>query len=961
MNKRVTHILAAAAMWSFCMLLIGGVLPRFGLQLLGELGRPLSDWLPLLLAVFLITAGALAIRLRMQSRGGYREGGEGDELLVAGRRRGEDRVPLLRVNSLPSEGGGGSGMAPARVPTTSVKADLSSDTPSTSVESLPEVQVERPRPRRTTVQLSVGRLPAKDPRLAEETEGGASDGEGSPRHGEEASLPGSLGGEREGGQLHQRLQLPTLVSDFFGRSVELAELESARTLSHFRILGLQGAGGIGKTSLAFAFARQVAADYPDALLYLDLRGQGDRPLSVAEAQGQIIRAYRPFARLPEHEQELQRLYQSVLGEMRGILLLDNVTSSQQIQSLLPPAGSGDQGGLSRWLTIFTTRQPLSVPGQALVHVDPLPSNDARRLLQTIAPRVGTAGDRIIGSCGQVPLALRLIGTLIQRHPEVSVETLPARLASRQSGPLLGGPVENALRLCLDLLSESQQKQWRMLAVFPGFFDLTAAAAVWKLHPDLAAGALGQLIEQALVEQDQATGRYRLHDVVLTFLESRLVGEEQREAHHRFAAHYQSLLHEAEALYEEAGPRFQAGIELLDREWHNILAGQVWATTHASQDRSACELCSAFPDAGKHLLQLQLNPRERIRWIEAALEAARVLNRRKAVIRHLIALGDAYSDLCESQHAIDIYQQALDLALSTQDRRGEALVRIGLGNAFSVVGSLVRAREFHDQSLELANQLKDPRLEMVALGNLGVSHAARGEVQTAQLLFDQQYKLARRVGDRRQEALALGGIGMTDLAMGKIDLAIEFLERQLLLAKEIGDRHAQAMALTYLGKARGQLRDNARGLDALEEALAICLELADRRGESLVLGALGIAHSQRDEIEIARQFFDRQLALSREIGDRLGEGKALLSLSEIALETGNRVLAADLARQALVITSSQGDVLGQGTSHYRLALTHAASGDLRKAASSAERASQLLQEIQLPILGEVEAKLAEWSR
>ncbi|MGA1367106.1 MAG: hypothetical protein ACO394_01165 [Blastocatellia bacterium] len=133
MNKRVTHILAAAAMWSFCMLLIGGVLPRFGLQLLGELGRPLSDWLPLLLAVFLITTGALAIRLRMQSRGGYQEGGEGDELLVAGRRRGEDRVPLLRVNRLPSEGGGGAGMAPGRGPPPSVKADLSSDTPSTSV------------------------------------------------------------------------------------------------------------------------------------------------------------------------------------------------------------------------------------------------------------------------------------------------------------------------------------------------------------------------------------------------------------------------------------------------------------------------------------------------------------------------------------------------------------------------------------------------------------------------------------------------------------------------------------------------------------------------------------------------------------------------------------------------------------------------------------------------------------
>ena len=165
MNKRLTHILAAAAMWSFCMLLIGGVLPRFGLQLLGELGRPLNDWLPLLLAVFLITAGALAVRLRMQSRGGYRESGEGDELLLAGHRRGEDRVPLLRVNSLPAEGSGGAGMAPGRVPAPTVNPDLSFDPFSTNVEAPGQSpgQAERPRPKRTTVQLSVGRVPAQNP------------------------------------------------------------------------------------------------------------------------------------------------------------------------------------------------------------------------------------------------------------------------------------------------------------------------------------------------------------------------------------------------------------------------------------------------------------------------------------------------------------------------------------------------------------------------------------------------------------------------------------------------------------------------------------------------------------------------------------------------------------------------------------------------------------------------------
>jgi len=970
MNKRVTHVLVATAMWSFCMLLIGGVFPRFGIQLLGEFGRPLAEWLPWLLVLLVGTTVALVARLRMQARGEYQDGAAGGEARLPLRSGGDDPVPLLRATGMAGGGtrpgervdrerplilrkegekerGASGATEPATEPATGLEAG--------------ELPLERPRALRTTVQLTPGRVPgvARSVSLPDDTvvDGGAAGAAG------RSAPPLSKGSEgpfwQEMGGGRRLLRLPTLAGDLLGRSAELTDLEAARTKNRARVIGLQGTGGIGKISLAVSFANQVAAEYPDAQIHLDLRGQGERPLSVAEAQGQIIRAYRPLARMPEHEQELQRLYQSVLGEQRGILLLENVTSVQQVQSLLPTAG-GDGG--ARWLTIFTARQPLNVPGQFMLRVDLLPTSEARQLLLSLAPRVGPAVDRIVGACGQSPLALRLVGSLINRYPSVSVETLPARLMARQgSAPLAGGPIENALRVAYDLLSESLQRYWRMLAVFPGTFDLSAVAAVWKVHPDTAATLLNQLVEDALVEHDTEMNRYRLHSVILAFVEPRLVGEEQRETRHRCAAHYQSLLHEAEALYEQAGPLLLVGMELLDQEWHNILASQVWATTHAAQDRSACELCSAFPDAGKHLLELRLNPRERIRWSEAALEAARILNRRKAVIRHLVTLGDTYSDLCESQHAIDTYQQSIELARAAQDRRGEALAQIGLGNAYAGVGALDRAREVHEHSLELANQLQDQRLEVTALGNLGRTHYARGEVQTAQLLFDQQFKLARRLGDRHQEAMALGGMGMAELALGKIDLALELLERQLLLAKEIGDRRGQVNALTHLGIAYGGRKEHRRGLSALEEALEICLELADRRAESLVLGGLGTSHLQRQEIEIARQFFDRQLNQTREIGDRRGEGMALLSLSAIALGTANHAQAAELARQALLLTSGLGDSQGQGIAHYRLALALAEEGEMRKARSAGERAYQVLQDTQLPILAEVERKLQEWAR
>jgi hypothetical protein len=84
-----------------------------------------------------------------------------------------------------------------------------------------------------------------------------------------------------------------------------------------------------------------------------------------------------------------------------------------------------------------------------------------------------------------------------------------------------------------------------------------------------------------------------------------------------------------------------GINLLDDEWVNIRAGQEWAAEHA-KDLEAADSCSYYPAAGAHLLRLLVHPRERVRWLQAALSAARQLNDRRGEGRHLNNLGLTYA-------------------------------------------------------------------------------------------------------------------------------------------------------------------------------------------------------------------------------------------------------------------------------------------------------------------------------
>lgn len=368
-----------------------------------------------------------------------------------------------------------------------------------------------------------------------------------------------------------------------------------------------------------------------------------------------------------------------------------------------------------------------------------------------------------------------------------------------AGRLSNGPVPESakrhvdavLRASYEMLVPGLRKLWRMLAVFPDTFEVNAAAAVWKIHPARAANALDRLMAYSLVERNRASGRFRLHDLMMLFAESCLTEKERAVARHHHAAHYQSVLHEADALYEQGGPLLKQGLDLVDMEWHNIQAGQVWAATHLESNRLACELCNSFPDAGRYVLDLRQHPRERIRWSEAALAASHKMQRRKAEGKHLITLGDSYADLSEVHHAIDCYEQALEIAQETAHVRGEADALIGLGTAYYLGGGLARAREFHESALKIARELEDQRIEANALGALGLALYALGDARLAIEHLEAQLQLARKLGDRRNESNALGGLGLAHYALGDVQQAVELLNAQLNITREIGDRRGEA--------------------------------------------------------------------------------------------------------------------------------------------------------------------------
>lgn len=574
-------------------------------------------------------------------------------------------------------------------------------------------------------------------------------------------------------------QLPPLPEAFTGRTAALAALDTA-LIRHAQLL-LHGPGGSGKTALALALAHQLAPHYPDAQFYLDLRGNSAHPLTIAEAQTQLLRGQQVSALGSD---ELPTAYQAAFEGKRALLLLDNVADLQQLQPLLPPEDC---------LVIVTTRQPLELPEAFALKLELLTPNEAAELLGRLVPRCGEHAAAIAEHCGGLPLALRLMANALAQRPELTAAKFATHLAQLAARLDQASPLEIALTQSYEMLSPGLQKLWRTLTVFPDTFDVTGAAAVWTLHPERALKALHRLMEFELVEGQLATGRYRLHDLKHDFAARLLTESERQAAQQSHAEYYQSVLHEADALYEQGDDALQRGLGLVARDWHNIEAGQTWAAAHTGENQAAAELCASYPDAGRYVLELRQSPRERLRWCETALVAATRLGRHRAEGRHLLAMGQACLRLGEYDQSRNYLERAVVIAQEFADQSGAARALNGLGALRYEAADLSEALTYHTQALDAARQANDHRAAAQALGGQALAHASSGTYEAAQTALDLALAFTREIGDLAGQGQAYFQLALTYEKAGEQARAVTEARKALALLQQVGSRQAETVS------------------------------------------------------------------------------------------------------------------------------------------------------------------------
>ena len=516
-------------------------------------------------------------------------------------------------------------------------------------------------------------------------------------------------------------QLPDPVADFTGRTSQAEQLIARlRNRQGAAITAIGGQGGVGKTELAYYVAREVRGLYPGGQVLVNLLGLAAKPVKPEQAMAGVILAVEPEQKLPDKPEQTAGLYHGLLAERAVLVLADNAKDSEQMRPLVPKPPSA---------LLVTSRQTVQLAGGERVDLEQLERPESVALLREILgdkPAEDGQLDNLAELCGDLPLALRVAGNRLAASPALSVREYLERLEPKRSELRFEGrDVMAVLEDSVEALERDAPElaaSWRSLAVFPAPFDRAAAEAVGEFED----GELDTLVGRSLVLYDAKDDRFRLHDLMRDLAREGWSDEEAYGAARRHAGHYLRVAGQADDAYERGGEGVLEGLRLFDRERAHIEAGQAWAAAKVDSDDRAATLAEEYPMRAPNVLDLRQHPRERIRWLEASLKAARKLENKDREGITLGNLGLAYADLGETRRAIEYYEQDLAIARETGDRRGEGMTLGNLGSAHADLGETRRAIEYFEQHLVIARETGDRRGEGRALFNMGLALDKLGE-------------------------------------------------------------------------------------------------------------------------------------------------------------------------------------------------------------------------------------------
>jgi hypothetical protein len=333
------------------------------------------------------------------------------------------------------------------------------------------------------------------------------------------------------------LRPPAPPRHFVGRAAQMEKLRRMLDSGGTAVISgavakLVGMGGLGKTALAAYAAQELAAEFPDGVLWAELGRSSTDDILTAIAGFYHL----DLSHCPDGATKAAAV-RGVLEKKRALLVLDNAHHNDQVEPFQMGAGA-------RCAVLVTTRRDdlAALRHAQRVGLPLLSEGEALDLLRGIAgPERVKAEPKVAGEIltlvGYLPLAVDIVASRLRDRPQWSLSEMRRRLAdSKRRLEELEMGEDYGVRLSFDmsyhLLEPEARRFFAQMGVFGGLdFDVTASAEVAQVEEREAERTLEQLRHLALAQPGRRAGRYVLHPLLRDYACAHL---DDQDAYQRMA-------------------------------------------------------------------------------------------------------------------------------------------------------------------------------------------------------------------------------------------------------------------------------------------------------------------------------------------------------------------------------------------------------------------------------------------
>jgi len=717
------------------------------------------------------------------------------------------------------------------------------------------------------------------------------------------------------------------LSTFVGRAADVVQIASL--LQNGRLVSITGPGGVGKTRIATEVALDPGRVWRDGTWLVELGlDSGERAVSAA-----FQRTFGPRLGHTGSDDAIDWLTTG-LATTELLIVLDNC---EHVLAEAAAAASAIVRSCPGVSVLATSREPLGVPGERVMALQPLDLDDAMSLFASRA--ADSDGDFVLDDASEAAVAA--ICTNVDRLP-LAIELTAARtraFSAQQLAELLdsrfglvsaaqrGRPqrqlsMHAAVDWSFELLFDDERRLLTRLSVFAGSFNLEASTKVCagdNLSADDIGVLMARLVDKSLIATDKRSeGTYfRLLRPVAEYAARRLdeAGETDafRTRHTRWLTDltagvtaglrgpdrllWAGTANAQLANLDRAGEwglgggdpaeALQLGVNL---SWYAFLSANVQndepvllALLQRCRDAPAELRCQALMWSGL----LSIGRTARRTWAMDAVDVARTASSAGAA-----SVSAAYVD------GIALTREAIGLARSTKDP-ALLLDALTIGSLhFAAVGTLPdQLRAMNDEAGMLAETVGD-KWHLAMVGALrGMEEYVAGDLTTSMTTLRTAIDAFMQLGD--EATAGLFEISFSEVAelRGEIAEATAAMARALAVDSECGFRSSTVLR-AVLCWLTGRNGEHQRALDLGREVVAVAHKPFNPVIRAQALFALGVAETLSELPEPAAEHLGEALRIHEQVGmvretamdhRHLGELQQMRGESSAALEHHRRAL------------------------------------------------------------------------